>query len=96
MISIIARYRACAGAETDVSRALVEYAPIVRAEPGCLSFEVYRSVDEPAEFIVHEQYRGPAEAEAHTSSEHYATIARDRIRPLLAERQVARYQRLEP
>lgn len=95
MIVIVARYRARPGAAEDVAAALREYTPLVRAESGCVGFAAHRNRDDPDEFMLYESYRGQAEFDAHASSPHYATIARDRIRPLLSERSVTFYEPLD-
>ncbi|WP_236795592.1 putative quinol monooxygenase [Amycolatopsis sp. GM8] len=95
MIAVVGRYLARPGTEEEVAQRLREYAPIVRAEPGCAGFTVYRNRDEPGEFVLHEIYQAQEELDAHLSSPHYEAVARARIHPLLADRQVAFYEPLE-
>jgi quinol monooxygenase YgiN len=39
-------------------------------EPGCLSFTVHRSLDDPSTLFLYEQYVSKAAFEAHAASEH--------------------------
>lgn len=94
-IVVVAHYRARPGAADEVVEALREYTRVVRTEPGCVSFTAHRDRADPDAFVLYEVYRSQADLDAHVASDHYATIARDRIRPLLAERTVALYDALQ-
>lgn len=96
VIVVVAHYRAAPGNADAVAAALQEYAPQVRSEPGCAGFDAHRRRDDPAEFVLYERYLGQTEFDAHVASAHYEAIARDRIRPLLADRTVAFYEPLGP
>ena len=57
-----------AEAMADADRAselLPEHIRLTRAEPGCLSFEVWRSHSDPMRFGVHEVFRDRAAFDAH-------------------------------
>jgi quinol monooxygenase YgiN len=58
------------------------------AEPGCLGYEVLRSVDEPTNLVLIEHYRDGTALDAHLSSQHYQELVVERIRPLLTDRRV--------
>jgi autoinducer 2-degrading protein len=46
----------------------------LRDEPGCLRFDVHRSVDDPHRFVLHEIYRDRAAFTGeHRAAPHYAT-----------------------
>jgi (4S)-4-hydroxy-5-phosphonooxypentane-2,3-dione isomerase len=94
-VIVVARYRAQPDQADEVARLLGRYSPLVREEPGCLGFAAARSRTEPAEFVLHEHYSDQDAFDAHVASTHYAEIARDRIRPLLAERAVEFYDPVE-
>ncbi|TCK27628.1 quinol monooxygenase YgiN [Pseudonocardia endophytica] len=92
---MVARYRTAPADADDVARLLVDYAPQVRDEPGCVSFVAARSPDDPASFVLLEHYRDQSAFDQHVNSEHYAAVARDKIRPLLTERAVEFYDTVE-
>ncbi|MGH8934376.1 MAG: putative quinol monooxygenase [Egibacteraceae bacterium] len=96
MIVVIARYRAEEGADDKVAAALREYTPLTRAEPGCLAFAASQSREDPRDFVLYERYLDQAAFDAHASSPHYESIARDRIRPLLDHREVVFLDPIEP
>lgn len=58
------------------------------AEPGCIGYEVFRSLDDPTALVLVEHYRDDAALEAHLSSAHYQELVVERVRPLLTDRQV--------
>lgn len=62
---------------------VAEFTQATRREPGNLWFEWSRSVDDPAEFVLVEAFQDDA-AQAHVSSEHFAT-AMQTMKPALVE-----------
>ncbi len=42
-----------------------------RAEPGCISFDWYRSVDDPNLYVLIELFEDEAAGQAHTESQHF-------------------------
>ena len=90
MITVVARYRALEGRADEVAAALVPYAEIVRTEPGCVTFDVNRSLDDDHDFILYEVYRDQEAFDAHVASPHFADVAMGQIRPMLADRQVSK------
>ena len=86
VIVVLAVYQASAGRADEVASELAAYAPIVRTEPGCVTFEVSRGIDDDHEFLLYEVYRDQAALDAHRAADHFTSIAVDRIRPMLAAR----------
>lgn len=58
------------------------------AEPGCVGYEIFQSVDGPTQLVLVERYVDRAALDAHTRSAHYQELVAERIRPLLTDRQV--------
>ena len=48
-----------------------------RAEPGCLWFDWYRSLDNPDEYVLVEAFRDGEAGAAHVGSAHFAQARRD-------------------
>ena len=48
-----------------------KYTAAVREEPGCLSFDVYESVDSPNEFSIVEGFASKAAGDAHVQTDHF-------------------------
>ena len=64
--------------------ALVEdFTAASRAEPGCIFFDWYRSVDDPNIYVLVEAFRDTAAGEAHVGSEHFK-VATGQLRKWLA------------
>jgi quinol monooxygenase YgiN len=66
---VIARWRARAGEEDAVARALAEIVPIARAEPGMVAYQVHRDPADPCVFTLYERYVDAAAYDAHLESE---------------------------
>jgi quinol monooxygenase YgiN len=50
-------------------------APLVRAERGCLQYDLHRVVDDPDRFVLLERWAGEAELSAHHEQPHMAEAA---------------------
>ena len=50
-----------------------DYTAASRAEPGCIFFEWYRSVEDPNVYVLVEAFQDAAAGEAHVASEHFKT-----------------------
>ena len=48
-----------------------------RAEPGCLWFDWYRSLDDPAEYVLVEAFRDGEAGAAHVGSAHFGQARQD-------------------
>jgi (4S)-4-hydroxy-5-phosphonooxypentane-2,3-dione isomerase len=65
-------------------------------EPGCLRFDVIRSVEDPTRFVLYEWYVSERAAVAHKETAHYLAW-RERVTDWLAEPRVGvRYEGLFP
>lgn len=85
---LVARYVTQRGRGDEVAAALAEMGEAVRrAEPECLDYRVGRSVDEPDEFILYEEYVDQRSLEAHRATPHFRAIIEERIVPLLEVRE---------
>ena len=67
---LFARFHARAGVEEQLRRAIVEVQAPTRAEAGCLKYQAFRSVRDPAEFYVHSHWRDQAAFDLHASLPH--------------------------
>jgi len=50
---------------------IAKYTAAVRDEPGCLSFDVYESVESPNEFSIVEGFASKEGGEAHVKTDHF-------------------------
>jgi len=60
-----------AGREQEAAEDLRRLAAVTRKEPGNLLYAVHRSLDDPRQFLVYEQYRTLADLEAHRKTPYF-------------------------
>lgn len=75
----------------EFSQVLHEFAAACREEPGCLSYDVFRSEDTPERYVSIEKYVDPAAFAAHRDSDHFREIGLTRLMPLATARDVRMY-----
>ena len=88
MTIVLATYVTAPGKDDEVADLLRSYTALVLEEPGCIEFEVYRSVDDQRRFLLLEKYVDRAAFAAHQATEHFTAVAVNQIRPLLDDRSV--------
>lgn len=87
-VVVIAQWQMPAQSRAEVLALVAELAPRSLAEPGCVGYEVFQSVDAPTQLVLIERYVDRTALDAHTQSPHYQDLVALRIRPLLTDRQV--------
>ena len=94
-LDTIVRFHAREGQEETIASAMREAASDVRAEPGCLGIDYFRSTRDPRLFYIHSRWRDEAAFEIHADLPH-TTRFLDRIAPAIDhELYVARARRLD-
>ena len=88
---VAAFWRAKEGEEAAVERALQALSVASRQEPGCLSYQAQRAIDDPRLFLIYEQYVDAAAFDAHVASPHFAQHGREEAIPRLETRERAAY-----
>lgn len=92
---VFVRLHARAGEETAVEEALREVSGSSRAEPGCLSFHLFRSMRDPRLFYIHSRWVDEAAFQLHAELPHTVRFLK-RVDALLDQpREVARTQLLD-
>ncbi len=93
-LHIVARAIARAGTESRVREQFEALVEPTRAEPGCLSYELFVHEENPAEFLFVQEYQDEAAFDAHLASAHITAML-EVVLPLLAEPpDIRRYRRL--
>jgi quinol monooxygenase YgiN len=95
-IVVNARWQVSSEALSEVLALLPAVREKTLAEPGCLGYEVFQSVNEPTRLLLVEHYRDAAAVEAHRATSHYQQLVVGRIIPLLQERKVELLQARGP
>jgi quinol monooxygenase YgiN len=78
-LDLFARFHARPGCREALYRAILEVRGPTRDEPGCLDYQVFRSVRDPDEYCLHTRWRDRAAFDAHAALPHtvcfLATVA---------------------
>jgi quinol monooxygenase YgiN len=80
---VIARLTATLGEEDAVLAALPRLIAASQSEPGTLTFEGYRSLSDPRQYLLFERYTSRNAFNEHLAAPHYREIAGDQIVPRL-------------
>lgn len=64
-VTLIARFRAADGQDTEVHRLITAYGNFVRREPGNVLFDIYTDRDDSHSFVIVEQYQDQQAFEDH-------------------------------
>jgi len=71
-VTVVARIAARPGMEGRVREALVRLLAPTRGEEGCLNYDFHEAVDDPGEFLFHENWSSEALLRRHLGSAHIA------------------------
>jgi quinol monooxygenase YgiN len=69
-VRVIALLRTQPGKAADQVAAFAKVAPVVRAEDGCLQYDLHPVLDDPDRFVVVERWDSRAALAAHAASDH--------------------------
>jgi len=86
MFVVVAQWYAKAGADDEIAEVLKIAVRNSRAEPGCVLFMANRSLDDPRQFVLYEQFVDKAAFEAHLATDSFKENVAGRILPLLESR----------
>jgi quinol monooxygenase YgiN len=95
MYVVVARFEARPEEAGEVARLLAAMIPHALEEPGCHAYFVNRLVDDPAVFLLYEQYVDADAFDAHLRTEPFERIVKGQVVPLLADRRREIYDLVE-
>ena len=84
MIFITAKFRIRPEEADDWPAIAGPFTGATRAEPGCLWFDWYRSLDDPTEYVLVEAFRDGDAGAAHVNSAHFKQAQQELPRHLVA------------
>lgn len=84
MILIVVKQPVRAKYADDFPNLVGEFTTASRAEPGCVSFDWYRSADDPNLYVLIEVFRDDAAGQAHVESAHFKAASEQMPRWLAA------------
>lgn len=74
------------GREDEATEDLRRLAAVTRKEPGNLLYAVHRSLDDPRQFLIYEQYRSQADLDAHRKAPYYQRYAVEGLQKIAESR----------
>jgi quinol monooxygenase YgiN len=83
-ITVVARIKARAGKEDQVMRELLALIPPTSREPGCISYDLHRALDDPGLFMFYENWCSREELDEHLGKPHLQEFL-GKVDELLAE-----------
>jgi quinol monooxygenase YgiN len=75
-----------AGHENELAEMFRKLQAATRQEPGCITYVVQRSRENPRHYLVYEQYNNEAALEEHRNSPHFKQFATDGVFRFVEER----------
>ncbi len=88
MITLVVAYTFPSEKLAEAQGYLRQLVEPTRAEPGCRTYEVHRSKDDPRSFLFYEQYDDEAAVDTHRASAHFERFGKNGIQAI-AESRVA-------
>ena len=89
--NVVARYRTTPGTTEEILKHLGEMAARTREEPGNISYEFFRGVEDDRKIVILESYRTAEDFDLHKQTRHFLTIGAGQIIPELESRSVSTY-----
>jgi autoinducer 2-degrading protein len=96
MYVVVAQYYAKAGNDNEIAMIFRDLTSISRAEPGCVTYIVNRSIDDPRKFLIYEQYLDARAYEAHMETYPFKDDFLVRIVPMLERSELGFYDVIDP
>jgi quinol monooxygenase YgiN len=63
-----------------------------RREPGCRTYDVHRSLEQPRTFLIFEQYDDPAALDAHRETPHFTDFGKNGLQTIMESRSATTYE----
>lgn len=82
MIVLTAFFQVKKGKEKEFEQAFEAVFPLVRSEPGAVTYFLHRSTEEPGKFFLYEQYRDRDALDYHGKTPHFADLTK-KVRDLV-------------
>ncbi|KRE94960.1 hypothetical protein ASG87_16910 [Frateuria sp. Soil773] len=90
-LALVVRLTAKPGHEDELGRRLQVLAAPTRVEAGCINCDVHRSHADPAEWMIHENWRSPADLDVHFRMPYLERFLAERHEVLAHDMVIDRY-----
>lgn len=89
--NVVAKYRTKAGTTETILKHLQSIAVETRNEPGNISYQFFRGVEDDRNIVILESYHSAEAFEIHRQTPHFLTIGAVHVIPELESRSVSTY-----
>ena len=96
MFVLVARYFMKEGTEERALELLKSVIPLARQEPGCITYTVNQSTDDPRQLLLFERYVDEAAFLEHASTRYVQEIVVGKVAPLVEKRERQTFTAIEP
>jgi quinol monooxygenase YgiN len=93
-LTVVARLRARPGQETELRHQLQRLVTPTRAEPGCVTYELNESQNEPGHFLFYEVWKSDADLDQHFQTAHMKAIGKVLPQLLAAPMDLGKWSKL--
>jgi quinol monooxygenase YgiN len=95
VVTLAVTYVIRAGREREAESFLRNLVAQSRKEPGCRTYTVHRSLDDPRTFFIYEQYDDAGALEAHRQTPHFLEFGRNGLQTIMESRVAGTYEAFE-
>ncbi len=96
MFTVVARYYMKEGTEDLAIDLLKTVLPLARKEPGCITYTLNQSVDDPRQLMLFEQYVDEAAFLEHLATPYAQELVVSKVIPMIQKREREIYTSIEP
>jgi quinol monooxygenase YgiN len=69
-LTVLARFRAKSGMEEDLKKLLLALIGPSRSDEGCINYDLHQAIDDPALFILYENWQSREHLDKHSATPH--------------------------
>lgn len=91
MFHVVAKYGAKQEMTEDVLGFLAQMAAATRREPGNVSYDFYRGLEDSTQIVILESYHDAQDFDRHRESQHFLDLGVRQIIPRLVSRHISTY-----
>ena len=96
MFTLVARYYMKEGTEESALQLLRTVVPLARQEPGCITYTLNQSVDDPRQLMLFERYVDEAAFLEHVATPYVQEIVVGKVMPMIQKRERELFTTIEP
>ena len=96
MFTLVARYYMKEGTQDEAIELLKSVVPLARREPGCITYTLNQSLDDPRQIMLFERYVDEAAFLDHVATPYVQEIVVGKVMPMIQKRERDLYESFEP